>query len=92
MAPPGTRALVYTDPIIRLSWETHSKDGWYVGIAPKHYRCFWFLIPATQGFCNAHTATSFPSYCKMPHEIKQDKTIKAATNLIDVIQKIIASV
>ena len=36
MAPPGTRALVYTDPKMRGRWETHAKDGWYTGIVPKH--------------------------------------------------------
>ena len=50
MVPPGTWALVYTDPKMRRIWETHAKYGWYVGIAPKHYRCFWFWIPDTQGF------------------------------------------
>ena len=56
MAPPGTRSLVYTDSKMRRSWETHAKDGWYVGMAPKHYRCFRFWIPETQGFCIAQTA------------------------------------
>jgi hypothetical protein len=42
MAPPGTKEIIYTDPKMRKSWETHAKDGWYVGIAPNHYRCFRF--------------------------------------------------
>ena len=42
MAPPGTLALVYTDPKIRRRWKMHAKDGWYVGITPGHYRFFGF--------------------------------------------------
>lgn len=64
MAPPGTRALVYTDPKMRRSWETHAKDGWYVGPAPDHYRCFCFWIPSTQGFRNAQTAIFFHHIAK----------------------------
>ena len=87
MAPPGIRSLVYTDPKMRRSWETHAKDGWYVGPASDHYRCFCFWIPSTQEFCNTQTVKFCPSYCRMPHEIKQNETIEAAKNIIDAIKK-----
>ena len=43
LAPPGTKALVFSDPDTRTSWETHAKDAWCVGPALNHYRCSPFL-------------------------------------------------
>ena len=42
IAPPGTKVLVYMDPIQRTTWGTHALDGWYVGPAMEHYRCHKF--------------------------------------------------
>ena len=39
LAPPGTKVLVHTKANDRASWEYHGKEGFYVGPAPKHYRC-----------------------------------------------------
>ncbi|KAL7523489.1 hypothetical protein ACHAWF_000544, partial [Thalassiosira exigua] len=43
LAPPGTKALVFSTPNKHLSREQHAKDAWYVGPAMAHYRCkrFW---------------------------------------------------
>ena len=39
LAPPGTKVIVHTKATDRASWEYHGKEGFYVGPAPKHYRC-----------------------------------------------------
>ena len=42
LAPFGTKGLVYEDPANRASWAKHETDAYYVGPAPKHYRCLRF--------------------------------------------------
>jgi hypothetical protein len=42
LAPLGTKGLVYEDPAIHASWAPHGTDAYYVGPAPKHYRCLRF--------------------------------------------------
>jgi len=30
IAPPGTKALIYQNPSIYISWSPHALDAWYV--------------------------------------------------------------
>jgi len=39
LAPLGTRVVIAVSPEVRGSWESHGKDGYYVGPALDHYRC-----------------------------------------------------
>ena len=78
IAPPGTKALVYTDPTQRGTWETHATDAWYLGPAMQHYRCFRFWVPSTKGIRIAQTANFFLTYCKMPALANIDKPTLAA--------------
>ena len=66
MAPPGTKAIVYSDPSNRTSWGVHGEDAWYVGPAKEHYRCYKFFMPATKAFRITQAAMFYPSHCKMP--------------------------
>ena len=45
--PPGTKGIVHAKPDKRASWEFHGEDGWCVGPAPHHYRCFKIYMPVT---------------------------------------------
>ena len=40
LAPPGTRVLIHEKPSVRRTWSPHAVDGWYLGPAPRHYRCY----------------------------------------------------
>jgi hypothetical protein len=44
----GTKGLVYDDPAVRASWAPHGTNAFYVGPAPKHYRCLRFYMSTTQ--------------------------------------------
>jgi len=48
MALPGTKLLVYETPTTRTTFTPHAINGWYIGHAPKHYRCFRVYIPKTR--------------------------------------------
>jgi hypothetical protein len=82
IAPLGTKGLVYDDPAVRASWAPHGTDAYYVGIAPRHYRCMHFFIPATRRFHIADTWRLYPSHCATPTFSPEDVTILAACDVL----------
>jgi hypothetical protein len=48
MAPPGTRIIVHEAPGRRRNWAPHGQDGWYIGPALEHYRCYTVYIAKTR--------------------------------------------
>ncbi len=40
LAPLGTKVIIHKKPAARRSWAPHGLDGWYIGHAPEHYRCY----------------------------------------------------
>jgi hypothetical protein len=40
MTPPRTRVIAHEKPNQRASWDPHGVNGWYLGPAPDHYRCY----------------------------------------------------
>jgi hypothetical protein len=44
LAPPGTRIIAHETPGRRRTWAPHGQDGWYIGPALEHYRCYTFYI------------------------------------------------
>ena len=61
MAPPGIRVLVHEKPSVRGTWAPHAVDGWYLGPAPEHYRCYTVYIWETSATRITDTLTWFPS-------------------------------
>jgi hypothetical protein len=49
MAPPGTRIIAHETPNRRQTWAPHGQDGWYIGPALEHYRCYTVYITETRG-------------------------------------------
>ena len=45
IAPPGCKIVVHEPPNKRGTWDIHGVDGWYLGMAPDHYRCHRVYIP-----------------------------------------------
>ena len=39
--PPGSRALIHAKPSTRRSWDYRCQDGFYIGPALNHYRCYY---------------------------------------------------
>ena len=87
LAPPGTKAIVFSDLDTRTSWETHTKDAWYVGPALNHYRCFRFWMPKTKAFQIAKTEKFYPTYTSIPNITNDNKLVMAAKYLIEALQK-----
>ena len=57
---PGTRAVVLDPANIRTTWATHGTEGYYVGPALNHYRCFTFSMPQTRSLRISDTVQWLP--------------------------------
>jgi hypothetical protein len=40
LAPPGTAVTIFETPDQRKSWDKHGVQGYYIGPALQHYRCY----------------------------------------------------
>ncbi|EEC51526.1 predicted protein [Phaeodactylum tricornutum CCAP 1055/1] len=81
LAPPGVKVLVHEKPTVRKSWSPHAVDGWYIGPAMHHYRCYRVWINSTTSERIADTLTWFPSKVQMPTTSSRDTVVAAARNL-----------
>jgi hypothetical protein len=72
MAPPGTGIIAHETPNRRRTWAPHGQDGWYIGPALEHYRCYTVYITKTRGERVVETVDFFPtisSYRSLQHKI-----------------------
>ena len=67
LAPPGTKVLIHETPDQRRSWEPHDVDGWYIGPAREHYRCYRVYVPTTRAERVAKTVQFFPITVLFPN-------------------------
>jgi hypothetical protein len=81
MAPPGTIIIAHETPHRRRTWAPHGQDGWYIGPALEHYRCYTVYITKTRGERVVETVELFPENFKLPFPSTQDLATKAATEL-----------
>jgi hypothetical protein len=81
MAAPGTRIIAHETPKRRRSWAPHGQDGWYIGPALEHYRCYTVYIRKTRGERVAETVDFFQENFKLSFPSAQDLATKAAAEL-----------
>jgi hypothetical protein len=79
MAPPGTRIIAHETPSRRKTWAPHGQDGWYIGPALEHYRCYTVYINKTRGKSVVETVDFFSETFKLPFPSTQYLATKAAT-------------
>jgi hypothetical protein len=79
MAPPGTRIIAHDTPNRRRTWAPHGHDGWYIGPALEHYRCYTVYITETRGERIVETVEFFPE--KLPFPSAQELATQAAADL-----------
>ena len=60
IAPPGMHVLVHDLPQNRRSWAPHASEGFYIGPALDHYRCFRVLNPRTNAIRISETVRWMP--------------------------------
>jgi hypothetical protein len=86
LAPLGTKVLLHKTPHQRRTWAPHGVEGWYVGHAPEHYRCYTIHVICTNKTRIGSTVEFFPTQCAMPQTSSADHALCAALDLITVLQ------
>jgi hypothetical protein len=87
LAPPGTRVIEHEKPDQGAYWDPHGVDGYYLGPALDHYRCYQFHITKTKGTRIVDTVEFSPSKTAMPHTSSKDLASIAALELSNVLQE-----
>ena len=85
LAPPGHRVLVHVKPNMRETFAAHSVDGWYVGPAMEHYRCYRTYISKTGHERVSDTVEFMPEKRTVPSSEKQQHNIIQAILLADTV-------
>ena len=77
MGPAGCRVLIHTKATIRRSWENRCHDGFYVGPALNHYRCYR-VLNTQSGAVTISDAIKFRHhYLPTPELSLEDKLLHA---------------
>jgi hypothetical protein len=85
MAPPGTRIIAHETPSRRRTWAPHGQDGWYIGPALEHYRCYTVYVNKTRGEQIVETVEFFSEEFKLPFLSTQELATQAAKELTYVL-------
>jgi hypothetical protein len=87
LAPPGTKIIIHEKPQQQGSWDPHGIDGWYLGPAMEHYRCYSVYANSTHAERTSDTVEFFPQKFTVPYMSSTDiLAIQAANKLIQAIQ------
>jgi hypothetical protein len=81
IAPLGYRILVHVKPHLRGSWDPKAEEGFYIGPAPKHYRCVLVYITETATTRVSDTVTWVPENTGMPKMAPSDDIVVAIKGL-----------
>jgi hypothetical protein len=86
LAPPGTYVIAHDKLDQRASWDPHGVDGFYLGPALDHYRCYQVNITKTKGTQSVDTVEFFHSKTAMRHTSSNDLASIAALELSNSLQ------
>jgi hypothetical protein len=81
LAPPGTKVLIHEKPDTRGTWAPHAVEGWYLGPAMRHYRCYRIWAWNTSAERVADTLAWFPTATVMPRHSSTNIGVAAAHDL-----------
>ena len=81
MGPAGSRVLIHTKATIRKSWDNRCHEGFYIGPALNHYRCYRVLNKATG-------AVTISDAIKFRHHYLPELTLSFEDNLLHAVQAI----
>jgi hypothetical protein len=81
LAPPGTRIIAHETPGKRKMWAPHGQDGWYIGPALEHYRCYTVYITKTRSSRVVETVEFSPHHFKVPFPSSRKLATQAAADL-----------
>ena len=86
LAPLGCKVKIHEKFHKRLTYAPHPVDGWYLGPAVHHCRCYTCYNIDTGGETTPDTISLFPAFMKMPNYSTRDMAIHAAADLAKALQ------
>lgn len=86
LAPPGTKVLIHEKTDQRRTWDPHATEGWYIGPATEHYRCYRVFTNKTKGERISDTVEFFPQHTNVPYATPTQVITKAAHDIISVLK------
>jgi hypothetical protein len=86
LAPPGTRVIMHDKANVRRTFAPHGTDGWYLGPAREHYRCYRLYNSKTGHERINDTVEFFPTHANMPYRSAADTAVHAAQELTAALQ------
>jgi hypothetical protein len=87
LAPVGFRVLIHTKPATRKSWDFRSKQGFYMGPALDHYRCYKLVKSETKQKVISATVEFRHAFLQIPAVFVDDKVINGLQMMAGVQQK-----
>ena len=86
LAVAGTKVVIHDKPAVRGSWAAHGLDGFYLGPALGHYRCWRVWCTSTESERITDTIAWFPAPIKMPGSSSSERLTAAITDLSTALQ------
>jgi hypothetical protein len=81
MAPPGTIIIAHETLTHRRTWAPHGQDGWYIGPALEHYRCYTVYINKTISERVVETVDISPTEVPLPFQSSKELANQAGKPL-----------
>ena len=88
LAPLGTKVILHEKLSQKLSWYLHGTEGWYLGQALEHYRCYRVFVNKTKDERVTDTFEFFPWKVPMQYETPTDVAIQANAEIIRLLQQL----
>ena len=85
LTPPGTKSLISKSSVDRRTWAPNGVDSWYLGRAPKEYRCYRLYVPKTRAKFTYKTVQFLPHQCQVPKTPSVNAAIVAAQALTEAL-------
>lgn len=90
LAPVGMRIVAHEPPEQRPAWAPHGVDGFYIGPALDHYRCYLVWIKTTRAMRVTDSIEWFPYTVRLPQVSQAELCEAAARDLVNVLHKYIS--
>ena len=85
MAPPGTKILIHEKSSKRATWAPHGQEGWYLGPAMDHYRCYSTFVNKTRTERISDTIQFYHHNVTIPTISSSEHATRAAEALTDAL-------
>ena len=86
MGPPGCKIIAHAKGATRRSWDFRGREGYYVGPAMNHYRCYTLVRAATQAIVVSDTVIFRHHTLSLPSLTTEDRIIHCLRALTTAIQ------